>query len=76
LLEGIEIDATQTNYDGLINFVPEDQRKELRRRIDFLVEQGWTSIGLWTDEEPADLTDLCGVSLGEKFVKFYIGVFL
>lgn len=47
--------------DRIIETAPEHEREEVAKLYDAAIEAGWSSIGYWTYDQPADKTDLYGV---------------
>jgi hypothetical protein len=71
-----------SKYQYMIDAVPENQREELKRRIEWMEVNGFKHIGLWTDvsfvdedgtvheASPPDITDLVGVPPNSQLVEF------
>jgi len=51
---------TEDWIERIVAHLPEHQREEARYRIVQAHMDGVTDIGLWTGEEPADISDLTG----------------
>lgn len=52
---------------SLIGQLPKAQRERAGRIIVHAEKLGWTNIGMWTEDAPADIADLVGNDAKGKF---------
>lgn len=59
-----------TDLEHILSELPESQRAEAVRLFRAATDAGWTGIGLWTYDQPPDITDLFGVEPRTGFGAF------